>query len=520
MEIWKWAKENGIDRGLPYDKIHELIKKEYFSGSNDPRTSKWIDEILSGRKTPFRVIANDAWKKQYNRQQIQLQAKGLAENLSRNEGKLPEARVIQKLWDFPRWLAVQGHAAVFPVSHAGDLLLRPESWKTFAKGFFNTYTKFWDPVATERMMDVMRRQKLFDTGLRSGLDLNEHMSNLAGGKKGAWSDNAWKALIAMRYQLWDNEMQKYIHPGMSEAEQVEIGKNLAAWANHATGSAKGPIASLGGNVLFGPKLTQSKLSRVVSDPLQTYKTFRNWGTATPGERAVAKTRLAGLTQYAFTTLAGLYFNNALNNMTAGKTGKKDQVNFTDPTKSDYMKFKVGGLELGVPGMQSEIHYLAKILAAGFENSKEVKHDARGGTKFDLAKKALIEYAFSKANPIVQVAGEAYSGHETWGKERPLPWSDDKGEPSKPKYTWTEYLLSHGPIPLTGPIRYVYDQMRARGSNAQDAMAIVKGLILYGVEDPKAWAIGLVGATGLHIGEDYGAAKTNAKRNQVQRQLGH
>ena len=49
---------------------------------------------------------------------------------------------------------------------------------------------------------------------------------------------------------------------------IEVGKNLAEWANHATGSAKGPISNLGGNVLFGPKLTQSKLNRMFSDPGQ------------------------------------------------------------------------------------------------------------------------------------------------------------------------------------------------------------------------------------------------------------
>ena len=62
-------------------------------------------------------------------------------------------------------------------------------------------------------------------------------------------------------------------------------------------------------------------------------------------------------------------------------------------------------------------------------------------------------------------------------------------------------------PLSGPIRYFYDQLKQRGASALDAVTITKGLILFGV-----------GATGLHIHEDYAAAKETAKRNQVAKAL--
>jgi hypothetical protein len=102
-------------------------------------------------------------------------------------------------------------------------------------------------------------------------------------------------------------MSKYVKPGMSEAEVLDIGKNLADWANHATGSGKGPVSKLGGEVLFGPKLTQSKLNRISADPIKTVKTFANWEGATAGERAVAMTRL-GATQFLLTNLGFLAVN--------------------------------------------------------------------------------------------------------------------------------------------------------------------------------------------------------------------
>ena len=72
MAIWRWAKANAIDHGLPIDKVGDSINTHFFAGQDKP---EWITDILSGRKTPFRELANDAWRKQYNRRQIVLRQK-------------------------------------------------------------------------------------------------------------------------------------------------------------------------------------------------------------------------------------------------------------------------------------------------------------------------------------------------------------------------------------------------------------------------------------------------------------
>jgi len=96
-----------------------------------------------------------------------------------------------------------------------------------------------------------------------------------------------------------------------------------------------------------------------------------------------------------------------------------------------------------------------------------------------------------------------SGYDFSGRR--LPWATDlKAKPGKPPYGWQEYLLSHGPIPLTGPIRYFYDQTRNKGASALDAMAITKGLIMFGAE-----------LTGLRMGADNAAV---AKRAHIAQQL--
>lgn len=513
ITIWKWAKENGIDHGLPIEKVGDAINQHFFNGMAKP---EWITDILSGRKTPFRQLSDEAWRKQYNRRQIVLQAQDLA----REQGRSPIAKTLQRLWDIPRSAAVFGHGVVFPVTHGGDLALRPQSWGVFMRGLLNTWTKSWSPAKTERLLDAMKRQPLFDTALRSGLDVSERSptDQILLGKKGSPGQRAWSILKAMRFELWNHEMQRRTNPSMPQEQVLEIGKNLAEWANHATGSAKGPISNLGGNVLFGPKLTQSKLNRIFVDPAKTISTFANWKNATAGEKAVAWTRLSGAMQYLGTGLGML----AVNQGVLMATNQKDRINFTDPTKGDFLAFKAGGLEWSLPGMHSELKTLGKILAATFGDSKEVNKLYR--SRQNAWSEILGQYLMGKVSPAISTAKEIATGQDFLG--RPLPWvhvepaKTAKGRESQakhPPYRWDEYLLSHGPIPLQGPIKYAYEQLRSRGASAMDAMGVIKALILYGLE-PKSLIMGGVGTTGMHISEDYAAAKEAAKRRQVGRAL--
>ena len=169
---------------------------------------EWISDILSGRKTPFRELATDVWKKQYNRRMITLQAKDVAGRQAMH----PTARAIQTLWNIPRSAAVFGHGLVFPVTHGGDLALRPLSWGHFMRGFLNTWTKSWpgQEAAFEQMMNGMKKSELYDIALRSGLDVGDRSEhNEAFVKKTSMGSRAWSALTVMRFELWNHQMEKY-----------------------------------------------------------------------------------------------------------------------------------------------------------------------------------------------------------------------------------------------------------------------------------------------------------------------
>jgi hypothetical protein len=180
------------------------------------------------------------------------------------------------------------------------------------------------------------------------------------------------------------------------------------------------------------------------------------------------------------------------------TGQKDKINFTDPTKSDFLSFKAGGLEFSIPGLHSELRMMSKIFATRWMNNQAL----RGESKEAHVAQILGEYELNKFNPVIGLGLETFMG-QTFLR-RPLPWEPEppltKRAPSKPppaRMGWMEYALSHGPIPLQGPIGFFYDQLRKQGASAQDATTMIKNMIL----------IGLVGATGIHISPDYAPQKS-------------
>jgi hypothetical protein len=524
IEIWRWAKANGIDHGLPLEEIHDLIKKEYFSGTDNPRVSAWINQILSGRKSPFKSVAMDAWAKQHNRQQIAQQAQAATEA----QALSPVTKTIKGILSVPRGIATFGHGVVFPITHGGDLLYRPGSYGVFFRNLLRTWTKSGSAAATGIELSKMKKSELFDMAIRSKLDVLDKADETNLFSKVdpfGISKNAWALLKVMRYELWKSQMKKFIKPGMTNEAKLEIGKNLAEWANHATGSGKGPISDTGiAKVLFGPKITQAKLNKLFVDPVKTgrtvaqvaveklkldqnqafVKTFGNWEKATPGERAAAKTRLSGLAQNLGVATGFIAVNNGLLWATGqkDKDGKQTWVNVTNPKKSDWMAFKAGGYEWSIPGMHSEFKALGQMLAAAFMSSEEANKFSHGMGKRALLIDIFGKYEANKFTPALSGGLEALSGHDYQG--RPLPWVHEKPKAGKPSYTWMEYALSHGPIPLTGPIKYVYDQLRGKGVSALDSTAIIKGLIITGV-----------GATGVHIAEDPDAAKRAAVAKALQ-----
>ena len=488
---WRWAKEHGgIDQGVPYEQVRDNINQHFFAGQ---AKDEWIDDLLGGRKTPFRQVANDAWKAQYNRRMVTQQAQRLIADRSMG----PIAKRFQQLAGVPRYIATFGHGWTFPVIHTGDLAFRPLSWGNYFRLLKNVYSVAPSKVATERVLDSMRRNPNYDLAIHSKLDVGpgSHAGNLLNRpEKGSYSTRSWDMITKARFDMWNQQMAKWQarNPKASAAQQLEVGAHFADWANHATGSAKTSVMlgkmNLSSMLLFGPKLTASKLSRIIMDPLKTGRTLANWKNATAGEQAVAKLRLSGATQYFATLGTFLAANYGLNRAFFG-TKDKDNVNFGHPEQSDWLAFKLGGMKINVPGMYTELKDLGQMLFAPALDPKTIAQ-VTGGTSRDPGAyfwSRIEQYGRGKLTPGIGLATEVFTGRDFMG--RPMPWSSNPGTASKPRYRWDEWFASHAPIIAAEPAKYFYEQMRKAGASDSQAGAILKGAV-----------ISAVGASGLKISE--------------------
>jgi len=295
------------------------------------------------------------------------------------------------------------------------------------------------------------------------------------------SKRAWDLLTVARFELWNKAMDRRTNPNMSQADILDVGKKLAGWANHATGSAKNPLPG-SQYYMFGPKLTASRLARIFSDPIETVKTFSDWKNASAGDKALAWERLSGAAQFFGTGLGFLAANYGLNK--ALGVQDKDNVNYSNPTRSDWMQFKVAGINIGIPGLHSEIKFLANIAATAFADSKQLRGESKEGHLHGV----IGGYLMNKASPGLSLSTETLM-QQNW-KGQPLPWSKDAGKGARTRMTWLEYAAEHGPIPLQGPIGYVYDHLKKGGASSMDALAAIRGLIISGL-----------GVTGIHAKEE-------------------
>ena len=318
LAMWKWTKENAIDHKMPMEQVHQVFNNHYFGGSVNGERAAWINEFLAARKTPFKRSADAVWAAQAQRRAIQTQAKHLVND--KNATALDKA--FNAVIAVPRSVTLGArlpvvehlHAYVFPGTHAGALVLNPTKWKAFARLVRNTWRNA-NPAEAENLRDTMARSPNFTLADRNGLDFSTHGNETGGAKL---SSRTWGALVETRFRLFDAAMKRHIDSGKYSPEEIDgIAKELATWANHATGSGKGVFTASQriSSAFFGPKLMQSYWNRLLGDPWETAKTWGNWKNATEGQKIVATQRLKGSMTAITTYLGMLYANQAIQDVT-------------------------------------------------------------------------------------------------------------------------------------------------------------------------------------------------------------
>jgi hypothetical protein len=237
----------------------------------------------------------------------------------------------------------------------------------------------------------------------------------------------------------------------------DMAKAMADDINHITGVVK---SSSGGNkaslALFAPRLLMSRAAFLVGDPYKaveiasTAMSPAKWKALPEHEKFIVKNQV----KQKATILAVAYGLLQANQYLLQAVGSNQKVNLTDPTRSDFWKFKAAGMNVSYGNAMMNMARLPiRLWTIGAGDGGRLKHVIYPDESMT---KVVEEFARSQASPAASLGLDfVFKGDY---QNRPLPKIPGYGEPIPvPKrlkdegivpYTWKEYFSEQvSPIPL-------------------------------------------------------------------------
>jgi len=380
---------------------------------------------------------------------------------SRNRAMKTNIRIAMAHADQPRWKQIAGRIIQVPrstavlghvvgmVTHAGRLMFTPSDWGKWGKGFVEQFRFAFSPKYHELKMQEMEASKFHGQAIRDGLEVSDEIHDDfsryqqgLGRFFGGFGSRGMDALKTLRQRAYDEQMMR-----LTKKEAAEVGPEFANLINHATGYARNPFGKAAG-AMFAPSLETARwwtIGDTVKGTKLTYKVMR--GQASAAEMKLWKYQVGRAAQRVgmyMTALGANYGYNAL-------SGEKDNVNFTDPRKSDWLRFKIGGKTLDpIGGVTGPLHFLAGIawtLKNGSRDPRESKGEAVG--------QDILSYIRGKLNPTVGMGIDVATGTDFQGNALPTASESDTQKAlskGKEQLDWWGYLGMRAPIPIAGAMR--------------------------------------------------------------------
>nr|AUN37464.1 hypothetical protein [uncultured bacterium] len=342
--VWQYARENYVDQGN--NDLADIARKV---GSDLGVTAEQVRRALANTKTT-RQITNEMWARMADRRQVKQNAESWVRQAD-TPAVVRGFENLRRLWFLK---ATFGHGAVAPFTHAPLNMFIPSRWAQFWPNFGRTYKFMVSKGAHERAMDDLENSPNYITAKRAGLandpkrGYDEYQSPWMAktlGKVGLAGNHAFDALKTMRQDMFDAAWNRF-----SIADRTpDLAKLLAEEINSSTGASKalsGPDwpSRFASKAMFAAPLEASRWDFLVRDNFRTVKTLANWTKATPEERYMAKRVVFRNAQLVATYGSLLALNQGL--LIASKSD--DRVNFTDPTKADFLTFKIAGHSISRP----------------------------------------------------------------------------------------------------------------------------------------------------------------------------
>ena len=518
--IWNYIKGRFLDNGvLDFREIRTKASAELGipagpGGGNDvPYTQLRLFRAMSTNRT-MRQMSEEMVKRIRDEARI----KGQAMNWLKNQ-EYPEWLRTARM--FPRlffWDKILGHGLVPMITHAPTMMFNPKAWGVYFGGpgrkgaWGEMYRMTYGTEPLSRLgsklglgewkgtkgvdyhrlaMEDLTSHERFESWKSAGLqcdpfkytdDYQIEGLQKAFGNRLEWltAGRGFDALKTLRYAMaekWLNEMPEHLR----NKESMAL---ISDSVNHATGIVKTQFGKLGEAMqwgLFAPKLEASRWAYLIKDTVKAGDIMRNWKTASLEQRAWAK---AELKQKAM--VVGMYYGMlALNQAFLQMAGSDQKINTTDPTKPDFLMFKVAGFKVGIGspfiGMMKLFAHLLHATAG-----QRTKFERLTPRQKEVGE-TLWQYGRGKFSPLASFTTDILTQEDP--ARRPLPWSSEQLSRSQRlrgmrPYGVGEYLgETFAPIPAEEVVK---DTFRSMGMGEQESSHLIRALVIGG-------GMGLTGA---------------------------
>lgn len=483
-EIWQYTKDKYLDRGTVFPEALRSVATDL------GLTSKQALAAIAAPKGA-KEITMEMYKKQYERTKALNSAKIFIKTANDSKAK----KFFNMLPSVFFNLKTYGHGTVGFLTHAGPNIFRPSVWKAYWPNFFKQYSFAYGNTGKYQMaLEGLKNSPHFDEWKKAGLAVDPQTSydeyqlfGIKQSKLGAAGTKGFNALKFLRY-----DMAESFYKTASDAEKAdpELREHLAELVNHATGHSEVRVPNKLAKVFFAPGLEISRWQRMITDPAIALNTVRTWNKRTPAEQAAAKIVFRGAGEKLATYGTLLAANAGL----LAAMGSKQQINLTDPSNSDWLKFKGGDETIDFTGgVLNPIRLLSIITKEAYLSAYGNKQELR--TKpGDKDASTITSQARYKLSPLAGSGADILTGTDAMGN--PLPWSNVAPPKGRHKIDWTEFAWQQTPIPIAAGAKAAMDGMRERGMSDPEINDIFNGLLHFSVE----------GFTGVKASPDYSLEK--------------
>ena len=514
--VWDYLKTHYLDKDTPFGDAVQNTATDL--GINAKQVIKALATPKGGKE-----ITTEMYKKQYERRKALDYAKRFVDA----GNQPPIKKFLRSLPSAFFNLKTYGHGTVGNITHAGPNIFRPSVWAAYWPNVIKSFGLAYGKTGNyEKAVSTLTHSPNYVEWKRAGLAVDPHESyddyqvfgrpvkKTLVGKLGQYLGEAGtKGFTGLKFMRYDMAETFYNRASESAKADPNLRKEIAKLVNHATGHTEVKVSKTIKAITFAPGLEVSRWQRMIGDPAKAVNTLATWKKSTPAERAAAKIVFGGAGEKLAMYSALLAANAGL----LSAAGSKQTVNTTDPTKSDWLKFKFGGKTLDMTGgVLGPIRLLSTLTKEAYLSRYGDSKDLRTKPS-DKDAQTLFQQARYKLSPLAGDVADVATGTDAMGNVE--PWSNIKPSTGRHKMDWFDYGTQQLPIPIAAGIGAVTEAMQERGMSKPEINDILNGALQFTVE----------GFTGAKLNPDYslenggnggGAGAGGSYGGHKQRQRGH